>query len=117
MSDKTFESIKYVPKENSKFYRKGWQSVTREQVKQAIAGFCKRDDLNFAEQTKFLAMFEDYCEKNGFPIPNRKLVGSVLREVFGASSTTVRIDGVVKRIYICSTEEFDIDALGIRRKS
>lgn len=99
-SDK-IKAIKYKPKEEIRIAV--WQSreFTKERMKQIVSEFCTKDDINYAEQTKLLDLFDAYCKENKYPLFNRKTIGSIFSEVFGVYSRPVRIDGDVKRIYVC----------------
>lgn len=76
-SDK-IKAIKYQPKEEIRIAV--WQSkeFTRERMKQIVSEFCTKDDINYAEQTKLLDLFDAYCKENGYPLFNRKTIGAIL---------------------------------------
>lgn len=100
MYSEKIKSIKYQPKEKERIKIGQSEKYTREQMKQIVAEFCTKDDLHYAEQAKLLDLFDEYCKENDYPLFNRKTAGIIISEVFGVKSKPVRINGVVKRIYI-----------------
>lgn len=74
--------------------------VSRDRLKEIVAGFCTKEDLHLVPQKRVLDLFDEYCRENGYPLFKRKAVGQVLREVFGVTSTVARVDGEVIRIYV-----------------
>lgn len=100
MYSEKIKKIKHIPCKTNGITLGDCKGVTKEQMKQIVLGFCTKDDIRYSEQSKLLDLFEEYCNENGYPVFNRKTAGYLFKEIFGVTSTVIRIGKTVKRIYI-----------------
>ena len=74
--------------------------VSKEVIINAIKNFAEPDDLVQVPQKALFELFDKYCDENSIPKAHHRMVGKVIRELYGFKSCTVRENGEVVKIYI-----------------
>lgn len=76
------------------------EECSAERLKDMLLGFCTREDLVLVPQKRVHELFEDYCQKNGYPLFSRKAVGLMIHKVFGVKTKTIRVEDAVIGVYV-----------------